>query len=78
VVAAGDEPSTMNATGIVLVLATLAVGVTAGVMFCYQIAVMPGLHQLGDREFISAFQHIDRKSSTRCSSSRRSSTSSAS
>ena len=51
----------MDATDIVLALATVTVGITAGVMFCYQIAIMPGLHQLPDREFISAFQHIDRK-----------------
>jgi uncharacterized membrane protein len=51
----------VNATDIVLTLATVTVGITAGVMFCYQIALMPGLHQLADREFIDAFQHIDRK-----------------
>jgi uncharacterized membrane protein len=51
----------MNVTNFVLVLATVTVGITAGVMFCYQIAIMPGLHQLPDREFISAFQHVDRK-----------------
>jgi uncharacterized membrane protein len=50
-----------NATDIVLVLATVTVGLTAGVMFCYQIAIMPGLHQLADRDFIRAFQRIDEK-----------------
>jgi uncharacterized membrane protein len=51
----------MNATDVLLVLATVTVGITTGLMFCYQIAIMPGLHQLPDREFISAFQQIDRK-----------------
>ena len=51
----------MSITDAVLVAATATVGVTAGVMFCYQVAVMPGLHELSDREFISAFQHLDRK-----------------
>ena len=51
----------MSITDVALVAATTTVGVTAGVMFCYQIAIMPGLHELSDREFISAFQHLDRK-----------------
>ena len=51
----------MTATDIVVVLATVTVGLTAGVMFCYQVAIMPGLHQLDDRAFIRAFQHIDQK-----------------
>jgi uncharacterized membrane protein len=51
----------MNATDVVLVLATVTVGITTGVMFCYQIAIMPGLHELPDREFIGAFQCVDRK-----------------
>jgi uncharacterized membrane protein len=51
----------VNATDVVLVLATTAVGITTGVMFCYQIAIMPALHELSDREFINSFQHIDRQ-----------------
>jgi uncharacterized membrane protein len=53
--------SAMSGTDVVLVLATTTVGITAGVMFCYWIGVMPGLHGLTDREFIQAFQLIDRK-----------------
>ena len=48
-------------TDAVLVLATVTVGLTAGVMFCYQIAIMPGLHELGDRDFIRAYQRLDQK-----------------
>ena len=51
----------MSVTDVVLVAATTTVGLTAGVMFCYQVGIMPGLHQLSDREFIAAFQHLDRK-----------------
>ena len=51
----------MNTTDIVLVLATVTVGLTAGVMFCYRIAVMPGLHQLDDRDFVRAYQRIDQQ-----------------
>jgi uncharacterized membrane protein len=51
----------MKASSVIDVLAVTTVGITAGVMFCYQIAVMPGLHRLSDREFITAFQQIDRK-----------------
>jgi uncharacterized membrane protein len=51
----------MSAADVLLALATTTVGVTAGVMFCYWTAVMPGLHELGDREFVLAFQQIDRK-----------------
>jgi uncharacterized membrane protein len=50
----------MTVTNVVLVLATVTVGLTAGVMFCYQIAIMPGLHQLDDRSFIRTYQRIDR------------------
>ncbi|HKE75492.1 MAG TPA: anthrone oxygenase family protein [Acidimicrobiales bacterium] len=49
----------MSAKRILLVLAATTVGITAGVMFCYQIAVMPGIGRLPDREFIAAFQSID-------------------
>ena len=41
-------------------LAAVTVGITAGVMLCYQVAVMPGLAQLPDREFVTAFQAMDR------------------
>jgi uncharacterized membrane protein len=51
----------MSFTDVVLVAATTTVGLTAGVMFCYQVAVMPGLHELPDHEFIRTFQEIDRK-----------------
>lgn len=43
-----------------LALAATTVGLTSGVMFCYQVAVMPGLGQLPDRQFVTAFQAIDR------------------
>jgi uncharacterized membrane protein len=44
----------------VLVLATVSVGLMAGVFFAYAIAVMPGLARTDDRTFVSAFQAMDR------------------
>lgn len=45
---------------ILLVLATLAAGLTAGVFFLYSNAIMPGLRRVDDRTFVAAFQAIDR------------------
>jgi uncharacterized membrane protein len=50
----------MDATGIVLGLATVAVGMMAGVFAIYSIAVMPGLRRVDDRTFVGAFQAVDR------------------
>ncbi len=51
----------MSAVGkTLLTLATTTVGLTAGVMFDWQLAIMPGLGELSDREFVSAFQAFDR------------------
>lgn len=41
------------------VLAVTTVGITAGVMFCYQFSIMPGLRKLPDDRYIEAFQDID-------------------
>jgi uncharacterized membrane protein len=46
--------------GAVLVAATLAMGMMAGVFFAYTTAVMPGLRRTDDRTFVAAFQWIDR------------------
>ena len=48
----------MDATGIVLGLATVAVGMMAGVFAIYAIAVMPGLRRVDDRTFVGAFQAV--------------------
>lgn len=45
---------------VVLVLATAATGLTAGVFALYSNAVMPGLRATDDRTFVGAFQSIDR------------------
>lgn len=44
----------------VLVAATVAVGLTAGLLFGFACAVMPGLARADDRTFVAAFQAIDR------------------
>ena len=43
-----------------LVAATLSAGLGAGVYALYAHTVMPGLRGLGDREFVGAFQALDR------------------
>ena len=43
-----------------LVLATLTVGLTAGVLAIYANAIMPGLRRTDDRTFVGAFQSIDK------------------
>ncbi len=45
---------------IALILATLLCSLTAGFVFAFAVAVMPGIRSLNDREFIRAFQVIDR------------------
>ncbi len=42
-----------------LVLATVTVGLSAGLLFGYQVSVIPGFRTLSDREYIAAFQAIN-------------------
>lgn len=43
-----------------LVAATIAVGLTAGVLYAFACAVMPGLARTDDRTFVAGFQGADR------------------
>jgi uncharacterized membrane protein len=45
---------------IALILATFLCSLVAGFLFAFAIVVMPGIRGLGDREFIRAFQVMDR------------------
>lgn len=45
---------------IALILATFLCSLAAGFLFAFGIVVMPGIRDLNDREFIRAFQVIDR------------------
>jgi len=45
---------------IVLILATFLCSLVAGFLFAFAIVVMPGITSLNDREFIRAFQVMDR------------------
>jgi uncharacterized membrane protein len=45
---------------VVLIAATMAMGLTAGVFGIYGNAIMPGLRRTDDRTFVAAFQSIDR------------------
>jgi len=46
--------------GFVLVGATLAMGLMAGVFGIYSNAIMPGLRRTDDRTFVGSFQELDR------------------
>jgi uncharacterized membrane protein len=43
-----------------LITATIAVGLTAGLLFAFATSVMPGLGRTDDRTFVGAFQALDR------------------
>lgn len=45
---------------VVLIAATVATGLMAGVFGTYAVAIMPGLRATDDRTFIGAYQAIDR------------------
>lgn len=45
---------------VVLIAATVATGLIAGVFGIYAVAIMPGLRTTDDRTFIGAYQAIDR------------------
>ena len=45
---------------IALFLATFLCSLVAGFLFAFALVVMPGIRSLNDREFIRAFQVIDR------------------
>jgi len=45
---------------LILILTALLCSLVAGFLFAFAIVVMPGLKSLNDREFIRAFQVIDR------------------
>ncbi|MFD7453426.1 DUF1772 domain-containing protein [Kitasatospora sp. NPDC059827] len=48
-----------GAAGPVLVGATLAMGLMAGLFFAFDVAVMPGLAAGDDRTYVTAMQHIN-------------------
>lgn len=50
----------MNPFHITLILATLLCGLVAGLVLTFAVVVMPGIGTMNDRQFIQAFQAIDR------------------
>ncbi len=50
----------MEVFQIALILATFLCSLVAGLLFAFAIVVMPGIRSLNDREFIRAFQVMDR------------------
>jgi uncharacterized membrane protein len=51
----------MSVKRLLLPAAATTVGMTTGVMYSYQAAIMPGIGRLTDHEFITAFQAMDRE-----------------
>ncbi|MFJ9777031.1 DUF1772 domain-containing protein [Kitasatospora sp. NPDC101157] len=49
-----------RAAGPVLVGATIAMGLMAGLFFAFDVSVMPGLAACDDRTYVTAMQHINR------------------
>ena len=47
-------------SALVLLAATISMGLTAGVLALYAHTIMPGLAKTDDRTFVGAFQAIDR------------------
>ncbi|MBL8219038.1 MAG: DUF1772 domain-containing protein [Bryobacterales bacterium] len=45
---------------VVLLLSTLLCSLVAGFLFAFAVVVMPGIAKLGDREYLRAFQTMDR------------------
>ena len=50
----------MGILQIALIVATLLCSLVAGFVFAFAVVVMPGIKSLNDREFIQAFQVMDR------------------
>ena len=50
---------TVSLLQIVLIVATFLCALVAGFLFAFAVVVMPGIHRLGNRDFIRAFQVID-------------------
>jgi uncharacterized membrane protein len=55
-----EESMTEPVAGVVLIVATMAVGLMAGVFGLYANTIMRGLGRTDDRTFVGAFQSIDR------------------
>jgi uncharacterized membrane protein len=53
------DHSRSAAAGVVLLLATVAAGLTAGVYFSYSVAIIPGLNSTSDRTFIEVMQRTN-------------------
>jgi len=57
----GRETSLMNLRSLILVLATVTSGLSAGLFYTYFFSVMPGLGATDDRTFVTAMQSINVK-----------------
>lgn len=48
-------------TGVLAILATVAVGLTSGLYWGFAVGVMPGLRDADDRAFVAAMQAVNRR-----------------
>jgi uncharacterized membrane protein len=55
----GMSPLLTTPRGAVLIAATIATGLVAGLFYAYSCSVMPGLARADDRTFVEAMQHIN-------------------
>ncbi|MFI9332105.1 DUF1772 domain-containing protein [Kitasatospora sp. NPDC052868] len=56
----GARPGRGGAAGPVLVAATIAMGLMAGLFFAFDVSVMPGLAKGDDRTYVTAMQNINK------------------
>jgi uncharacterized membrane protein len=50
----------MKSKKMILFLTTIVMGLTAGIFYCWSVSVTPGLALLPDKEYITAFQSLNR------------------
>jgi uncharacterized membrane protein len=50
----------MKRKNMILLITTVIMGLTAGIFYCWSVSVTPGLALLSDKEYIDAFQQLNR------------------
>lgn len=50
----------MKRKSMILLITTIIMGLTAGIFYCWSISVTPGIALLPDKEYIAAFQKLDK------------------
>ena len=50
----------MKRKNMILLITTVIMGLTAGIFYCWSVSVTPGIALLPDKEYITAFQQLDK------------------